>query len=40
MFEARAPASANRVSAIVAAYDRAVTQVLNQAVAWTDAAAG
>lgn len=36
IFEARIPASENRVSAIVAAYDQALTQVLGQLVAWTN----
>lgn len=35
LFEARAPAAANRVTAIVAAYDKAVNEVLGQLVAWT-----
>lgn len=36
LFEARTPASVNRVSAIVAAYDAGTTEVLRQLVAWTD----
>lgn len=36
LFEAKAPASDNRVSAIVAAYDRAVAEVLGQIVDWTN----
>jgi cholesterol transport system auxiliary component len=36
IFEASVPASDNRVSAIVPAYDKAVAQVLKQIVAWTD----
>ena len=35
-FEARAPAADNRVGAIVAAYDKAVNDVLAQLVAWTN----
>lgn len=35
-FEARIPASANRVGAIVAAYDEAVADALGQLVAWTN----
>lgn len=38
LFEAEVPASANRVSAIVAAFNRAVGGVLAELVAWTDAA--
>lgn len=38
IFEARAPAAENRVSAIVAAYDQALNQVLGQIVAWTNSA--
>jgi cholesterol transport system auxiliary component len=34
-FEARAPAQANRVTAITEAYNRAVAEVLNAVVAWT-----
>jgi cholesterol transport system auxiliary component len=37
IFEVKAPASSNRVGAIVAAYDKAVTDVLGQIVAWTNA---
>lgn len=36
-FEVSVPASDNRVSAIAAAFDQAVTQILGQLVAWTDA---
>jgi cholesterol transport system auxiliary component len=36
VFEVRRPASENRVSAIVAAFDAATTEVLGQLVAWTD----
>jgi cholesterol transport system auxiliary component len=36
VFEARVPASDNRVSAIVAAFARATDQVLKQLVAWTN----
>jgi cholesterol transport system auxiliary component len=39
IFEARAHASDNRVSAIVAAYDKALREVLSQLVAWTEATA-
>ncbi len=39
MFEAQALAGENRVTAIVAAYDQAVAQVLGQVVAWTNAEA-
>lgn len=39
IFEARVPAKANRVSAIVAAYDDGVDQVLNAIVRWTEAGA-
>ena len=35
MFEALVPASDNRVTAIAAAYDKAVTDVLTRIVAWT-----
>jgi cholesterol transport system auxiliary component len=38
-FKVRRPASDNRVSAIVEGLDRATTEVLDQVVAWTDAAA-
>ena len=38
-FEARAPASDNRVSAIVEAYDKAVADVIGKLVAWTEASA-
>ncbi len=37
MFEARAPAGDNRVGAIVAAYDKAVGDVIGQLVTWTNA---
>lgn len=37
IFEASVPAGANRVSAIVDAYDRAVGDVLSKLVAWTEA---
>lgn len=37
IFEARVRASDNRVSAIVAAYDKAVADTLSQVVAWTNA---
>jgi cholesterol transport system auxiliary component len=37
MFTATVPASENRVGAIAAAYDQAVTQVLGQVVQWVDA---
>lgn len=37
LFETRAPAAANRVSAIVPAFDKAVVDVLSQVVAWTNA---
>jgi len=37
VFEARAPASDNRVSAIAAAYNQAVAKVLGDLVAWVDA---
>jgi len=40
VFEARAPASDNRVSAIVRAYDKALGEVLGQLVDWTDARTG
>jgi len=40
LFEARAPASENRVSAIVAAYDQALGQVLVQITAWANGAVG
>jgi len=36
-FESTADAATNRVSAIVPAYDKAVGEVLTQAVAWTNA---
>lgn len=36
IFEATAPASSNRVTSIVPAYDKAVAQVLKDIVAWTD----
>jgi cholesterol transport system auxiliary component len=36
VFEARKPASDNRVSAIVSAYDAAVRDVLEQLVGWTN----
>lgn len=39
IFEAKAAASDNRVGAIVDAYDKAVTDVLGQIVAWTNAGA-
>jgi cholesterol transport system auxiliary component len=39
MFEASIPARSNRVSAIVGAYDQAVTDVLAKLVAWTEATA-
>lgn len=39
MFEAQVPAGGNRVTAIVAAYDQAVAQVLGKVVAWTNAEA-
>jgi cholesterol transport system auxiliary component len=39
VFQARADAADNRVSAIVAAYDQAVRKVLGELVAWTDASA-
>jgi cholesterol transport system auxiliary component len=38
-FEARAPASDNRVTAIVGAYDKAVKDVVGKLVAWTEAKA-
>ena len=38
-FTVRQPAAENRVTAIVAAYDRATRQALSQVAAWTDAAA-
>ena len=38
-FSVDAPAAANRVSAIVPAYDAAVRQVLGEVVAWAGAAA-
>jgi cholesterol transport system auxiliary component len=38
-FTARQPAADNRIAPIVAAYDKAVTDVLDQVVAWTDAKA-
>lgn len=40
VIEARAPASSNRVSAIVSAYDKAVAQALKDIVAWTNAQTG
>lgn len=36
-FTARQPAAENRITSIVAAYDKAVIDVLGQVVAWTDA---
>lgn len=39
VFEARAPASENRVTAIVAAYDQALSKVIGDVVAWTGGAA-
>ncbi|MFL5298357.1 MAG: ABC-type transport auxiliary lipoprotein family protein [Phenylobacterium sp.] len=39
VFEARVPAADNRMGAIVAAYDRAVADVLAKLVAWTKASA-
>jgi cholesterol transport system auxiliary component len=36
VFEARVPASGNRVAAIVQAYDKATADVLGQIVAWTN----
>ncbi|MBL8771816.1 MAG: membrane integrity-associated transporter subunit PqiC [Phenylobacterium sp.] len=39
IFEKRVPAADNRVTAIVAAYDRAVAEVLREVVAWTNAQA-
>jgi cholesterol transport system auxiliary component len=38
-FTAREPAAENRIAPIVAAYDKAVIEVLDQVVAWTDAKA-
>lgn len=38
-FDARVPASDNRVGAIVAAYDTAVTEVIGKIVAWTEKSA-
>ena len=38
-FQATVPASANRVAAIVVAYDKAVTEVIGKLVAWTEATA-
>ena len=38
-FEVRVPAGANRVSEIVAAYNKAVADVLSQIVKWTGASA-
>jgi len=35
-FTARQPAADNRVGPIVAAYDKAVIEVLGQVVAWTE----
>jgi cholesterol transport system auxiliary component len=40
MFDAAVPASDNRVSAIAAAYDKAVTDLLTQVVGWTNEKAG
>jgi cholesterol transport system auxiliary component len=40
VFEADAPASQNRVTAIVAAYDQALAKVLGEVVAWTNSSAG
>jgi cholesterol transport system auxiliary component len=40
IFEATVPASENRVSAIVAAYDKALQAVLGQLVGWTNATVG
>jgi cholesterol transport system auxiliary component len=40
MFEARAPAGENRVSAIVAAYDQALVTVLGEIAAWTNRSVG
>jgi cholesterol transport system auxiliary component len=40
LFEARVPAQQNRVSAIVAAYDKATAQVLNQVATWANAQLG
>lgn len=40
IFDAQAPAAQNRVSAIVAAYDEALAQVLGQVVDWTNSSAG
>jgi cholesterol transport system auxiliary component len=37
LFEARAPASGNRVTAIAAAYNQAVAKVVGDLVAWVDA---
>lgn len=39
IFEARVPAGQNRVTAIVAAYDKALAQVLTDLVAWTNSSA-
>lgn len=39
LFEARVPAERNRVSAIVAAYNEAVAQVLGDVTAWTNSSA-
>lgn len=36
-FTARQPAADNRIAPIVAAYDKAVIEVLDRVVAWTDA---
>ena len=40
VFESRVPAASNRVSSIVAAYDRATGDVLGQVVRWTEAQVG
>lgn len=40
LFEASAPASDNRVGAIVAAYDKALGEALGQVVAWTNQKTG
>lgn len=39
VFDAEAPAEQNRVTAIVAAYDRALAKVLGEVVAWTNSSA-
>lgn len=39
-FEAKVPASDNRVTAIVAGFDQATSQVLGQVVAWVDQSTG